>query len=386
MKQILIIDGNAETNDIVGVLLSNAGCQVSTISDIGQSLEFKRGPNFDLVVIDIDSVDSSGPEVVEWVRHNVAFAQVVLLSGKKPSVKLNNYSQKERFKVYHKGHLKKIFNAIVRLLNAKPSELVIHDITLFNVLQHCISSNCSKSVGIHHKRSKAEIVIHNGSVTYAQCGKLIGEKAFYKIMAWENPDFFDCQVNADCGDNIELDNNTLMIEAFMRKRAKKKNKTNKRRDSTSGRVAKESAQGKTLEQEKISTSKGENNMKESLARLKDLDGFIAAGAFSAEGEMLAEVSSSDMHLAEVGALANDVLLKAQKSTDIMGVGRGNVVHIAAPKANILVRCLNENTDYSSNEAGRAHVHLVLVMEADGNIALGKMLVEKVILQVAESVR
>lgn len=386
MKQILIIDGNAGTNDIVGVLLSNAGCQVSTISGIEKSPEFKGGQSFDLIVVDIDSVASCVQEVIEWARHNVAFAQVVLLSGKKPSVELNKYSQKERFEFYHKGHLKKIFNAIVKLLNAKPSELVIHDVTLFNVLQYCISNNCSKSVGIHHKRSKAEIVIHNGSVTYAKCGKLIGEKAFYKIMTWVNPDFFDCQVDADCGDNIGLDNNTLMIEAFMRKRAKKKNEVNKLRDSTSGRVAKESVQTKTLEQEKITTSKGENKMKEALARLKELDGFIAAGAFSAEGEMLAEVSSSDMHLAEVGALANDVLLKAQKSTDIMGVGRGNVIHIAAPKANILVRCLNENTDFSANEAGRAHVHLVLVLAADGNIALGKMLVEKVILQVAESVR
>lgn len=386
MKQILIIDGNAGTNDIIGVLLSNAGCQVSTISDIEKPLEFKDDQNFDLVVIDIDSVDSSGPEVVEWAIHNVAFAQVVLLSVKKPSVELNNYSQKEGFEVYHKGHLKKIFNAIVRLLNAKPSALVIHDITLFNVLQHCISSNSSKSVGVHHKRSKAIIVVYNGSVTYAKCGKIIGEKAFYKIMEWDEPDFFDCQVDANYGENIKLDNNTLMIEAFMRKRAKKKKETNKRRDSTSGRVAKNSVQGTISEQKKISTSKGENNMKEALARFKDLDGFIAVGAFSAEGEMLAEVSSSDMHLAEVGALANDVLLKAQKSTDIMGVGRGNVLHIAAPKANIIVRCLNENTDFTANEAGRAHVHLILVMEADGNIALGKMQVEKVILQIAESVR
>ncbi len=127
-------------------------------------------------------------------------------------------------------------------------------------------------------------------------------------------------------------------------------------------------------------------MQESMAKLKDLDGFMAVGAFSPSGELLADVSNSEVKLAELGALANDVLLKSQKSTDVMGVGRGNMIHITAPKANILVRCLNENTDFAANEQGRAHIHMVLVMSADGNVALGKMQLEKVILDIAEHVR
>jgi predicted regulator of Ras-like GTPase activity (Roadblock/LC7/MglB family) len=127
-------------------------------------------------------------------------------------------------------------------------------------------------------------------------------------------------------------------------------------------------------------------MQESMEKFKDLDGFMAVGSFSAGGEILAEISSSDVHLAELGALANDVLLKAQKATDVMGVGRGSVIHITSPKANIIARCLNENTDYAANEPGRAHVHMVLVMSAEGNIALGKMQLEKVILEIAEHVR
>lgn len=123
-----------------------------------------------------------------------------------------------------------------------------------------------------------------------------------------------------------------------------------------------------------------------LEAFKDVDGFIAAGAFTANGEMLADVSTSDIKLAELGSLANDVLLKAQKSTDIMGVGRGNLIHIIAPKANIIARCLNENTDYADNQPGRAHIHLVLVLGAEANIAMGKLRVDSVIAKIAEIIR
>ena len=123
-----------------------------------------------------------------------------------------------------------------------------------------------------------------------------------------------------------------------------------------------------------------------LEAFKDVDGFIAAGVFTSNGEMLAELSTSDMKLAELGSLANDVLLKAQKSTDIMGVGRGNLIHIIAPRANIIVKCLNENTDYAGNQAGRAHIHLVLILGTEANIAMGKLRVDSVIAKIAELVR
>jgi hypothetical protein len=70
----------------------------------------------------------------------------------------------------------------------------------------------------------------------------------------------------------------------------------------------------------------------------------------------------------------------------MGVGRGNQIQVAAPKANILVRCLNENTDFSANEPGRAHVHMMLILQPEGNLALGKIQLEKVIQQVAPFMR
>lgn len=127
-------------------------------------------------------------------------------------------------------------------------------------------------------------------------------------------------------------------------------------------------------------------MEKVLAKFKSIKGFLDVALLSAEGEVMAEVSTSDMHLAQSAALANDVLLKAQEETDIIGVGRGSLLHITAPKAHVLMRCLNENTDFHKSEPGRAHIHLLLVLEADGNIALAKMQIDKAVMELAEMVR
>ena len=125
---------------------------------------------------------------------------------------------------------------------------------------------------------------------------------------------------------------------------------------------------------------------ESLEKFKMVDGFMAAGAFSDTGEMVAECNVNGLNLAELGALANDVLLKAQRTTDLMKVGRGQLVHVEAPKAHVICRCLNESTDYAAHTAGRAHVHLVLILNKEGNVAMGKMKVAAIIQEIAEFFR
>ena len=127
-------------------------------------------------------------------------------------------------------------------------------------------------------------------------------------------------------------------------------------------------------------------LEEVLSKFREVEGFQAIGVFSPQGEMVAEVNTTGNTMVELGALFNDVLLKAQKSTEIMGVGRGSMVHIEAPKAHLIARCLNEATDFAANAEGRAHVHMVLVISKEGNLAMAKMKMDSVIQEVAPAFR
>jgi CheY-like chemotaxis protein len=131
--------------------------------------------------------------------------------------------------------------------------------------------------------------------------------------------------------------------------------------------------------------KGANKMaeiNEVLEKFKTVEGFQAAGAFSPQGEMVASANPSGIKLDELGALANDVLLKAQKATEIMNVGRGQLVHVEAPKAHVLARCLNEATDFAATASGRAHVHMVVILEKEANVAMAKMKMDGIIQEIA----
>lgn len=122
----------------------------------------------------------------------------------------------------------------------------------------------------------------------------------------------------------------------------------------------------------LSGDKAMGQIDDILGKFRDIEGFQAVGVFSPEGEMVAVVNNSGLKIDEVGALANDVLLKAQKATEIMGVGRGETVHIDAPKGHVISRCLNESTDFSVSTQGRAHIHVVLIISKEGNLAMAKI--------------
>lgn len=101
---------------------------------------------------------------------------------------------------------------------------------------------------------------------------------------------------------------------------------------------------------------------------------------------MATLASDGQHLKEVGILANNVLLNAQKASIEMGTGRGQQVHVEAERAHILARCLNEGTDPLKSQPGKAHIHMVLVLKNDASIGLAKLRLGSVIEKLAEDFR
>ncbi len=60
--------------------------------------------------------------------------------------------------------------------------------------------------------------------------------------------------------------------------------------------------------------------------------------------------------------------------------------IDAPQAHIIARCLNESEGYAASAAGKAHLHMVLILSKDGNPAMAKIKMESVIHEVATAFR
>ncbi len=136
------------------------------------------------------------------------------------------------------------------------------------------------------------------------------------------------------------------------------------------------------------TRKEEDNMgaTDKLKELTALEGFAGAGVYTPSGETLAVVSAGSGFTKEIGVLANNVLMNAQKASLEMGAGRGQQVHVEGEKAQILCRCLNEGTDPLKSQPGKAHIHMVIALTSEASIGMAKLRMNQVILTLAEEFR
>ena len=128
------------------------------------------------------------------------------------------------------------------------------------------------------------------------------------------------------------------------------------------------------------------DIKRKLQEFKNIEGFMSVGVFTPHGEMVAEYNTTGQKLAQLGALANELLLASQKATEIMNVGRGNMIHVETSKAQMVALCLNEATDFTVTKKGNAHIHMVLVMEKVANVVIGKMKLKGVVEELAAAFR
>ena len=102
-----------------------------------------------------------------------------------------------------------------------------------------------------------------------------------------------------------------------------------------------------------------------LAKMNDVTGFMGAIALLPTGEELAQVGPSSLKLTEVGAISNDVLLRAHSSARLMDVGDSNIaVELEAERALILLSCLSTHSG--------VHIHLCFVMTKTANIGMAKI--------------
>lgn len=125
---------------------------------------------------------------------------------------------------------------------------------------------------------------------------------------------------------------------------------------------------------------------EKLKELTSIDGFSGAALYTPQGELLSVLAGEVGNLKEIGVLANNVLMNAQRASLEMGTGRGQQVHIEAEHSNILVRCLNEGTDPLRSQPNKAHIHMVVVLKSDAAIGMAKLRVSSVIQKLAEDFR
>lgn len=108
-----------------------------------------------------------------------------------------------------------------------------------------------------------------------------------------------------------------------------------------------------------------------LQELKGINGYLAAGIMTFTGEMLvSDTADPKIDLGMVGAMFNDIFRTAHEATKKIGLQACKETVITTPLGTIVMRC--------SGVDAKAHVHIVSILKADGNQALMKMQIDKMV--------
>ena len=412
MKNILIVDDEVRLLQSIeaGLLLYRKKFKVLTAANGKEAVKVLNATAIDLVVTDLKMPEMDGFELLAYIHGKFPFLPAIVMTAfSTPDIEqklLNGNSIKLLEKPIDFDELA---GAISEALERDAKEGSLTGISLANFLQLLEMEQKTCLLEVTSKESRGFIYFHQGELYAAISGEEKGEEAVYKMLLLDDVLItFKKQPMKQIKRLISKPLFSLLMEGLKRKdemtntsgrdslppevaetSLDRSNESQERADLP-GRLSQESEEATGSSSSAINNPlQGDEKMAQTdeiLARLKDVEGFMAVGVFTPNGEMAAQVNNSGIKLAEVGSLANDVLLKAQKATGLMDVGRGQVVHIEAPKAHIFARCLNENADFSASEAGKAHVHVVLIMEKDGNLAMAKMKLGSVIQEVAVAFR
>jgi len=255
---------------------------------------------------------------------------------------------------------------------------------LFDFTQLMSLGTKDKVIHVSSTEGDGILVFDRGQLIHASCGQETGPAAFSRMARWKGGHFEEIHTEKSFQRNITSSTTHLMMETVRIQDEEASAQSGKPEDhgdlqEKSMEITGDDTPGFPQRMEGFTMS----SLKEHLQPIADVSGFLGVAVFTEGGELLEEICPGKIDTHSIGIYSNNVLLNAQKATDDMGVGRGNYVTIDAPKAKILVRCYNESTDFAASAEGKVHFHLVVILEADGNTGMAKLMLEKAVQGIAE---
>ena len=414
MKQVLIVDDEERLIKSIELGLRSYDDQFEVVTALNgkEAVEALASRDVDLVITDLRMPEMDGFELLAHISSTYPFLpSIVMTAFATPEIE-ERVNATGIYRLLEKPiDFERLAEAIAEGLAQESKEGSVAGFSLENFLQLLAMEKKTcllniKEGDIEGRDIEGHLYLEKGEIKAAVCGNIKGVDALFKLLACENvqitfkklpkkkvPKMIDKPLMHLLMEGMRrIDEKKAEREAALQNEQMEKDEilaATPEKSVMSDTDNQEEVKGRNTDSEISTFIKGDGKMsklEEILDKLSDVDGFMAAGVFTPNGEIAAQVNKANVKIAEIGSIANDVLLKAQKATDVMDVGRGNVVHVEAPKAHVIARCLNENTDFSQTESGKVHVHMVLMMDRDANLAMGKMKLEAIIGEVAVAFR
>jgi CheY-like chemotaxis protein len=220
-KKVLIVDDEEDlTWSISKHLVKDKDVyEVICVNNGQEALNLLSQIPIDLVVSDIKMPGISGLELLVKIKETYQSTKVIIMTAfgsadvqKEASARGSLYYIEKPFEIEDLRSL--IQNALIEKkgFDGKVTDFQLSDLIQMNVLGRMVTA-----LAVIKDDEKGLIYFNEGNVVHAECGNLIGDDAFYKIVSWETGKFEFRKDARPEKESITQGWQSLLLEAMRRK-------------------------------------------------------------------------------------------------------------------------------------------------------------------------
>ncbi|MCI5120085.1 MAG: response regulator [Candidatus Electrothrix sp. AUS4] len=423
MYDILIVDDDLFALALLEEQLKSYGDFFTPVyaSNGKEAVEILSQVEISLLVTDlIMPGDINGWHLIEYIENFHPNIPIVVITGCKDEEKVAALEGRVREILLKPIRVKQLVKIVTNILNEDIASGNLKGVSVGSFLQllEMDEKTCLLEVGTSPK-NKGLLYIHQGKLYDAEYGDLQEYEAACRLIAMDNVSFkikalpkleIRRRIKAELmsiimdamklkdevkqGESLELpprsdsddENKQRAFEADWRQSVKDDDEEEEQDDlvtepldhTADEPVIMPSPQEPVVEKKEpllplaaCSKDGCTNTLESLLARLRSIKGYKGAGIMDFTGETIAsDCLDGHIDIASVGAVFNDVFRSAQETAGVLGVHTCNELVLKTNEC-IIILC-------ASGQESAVPFHLIAVLDKDGNQALTKMQLTKII--------